>query len=191
MTENNNKTPRCEITVRRPNGTVEVIVNPKIPYMTEYLWKRCVKLNREAGNGEYLSYKNIPAAPPVKPEPPKATIFLSMRGWGDYSNLEWRGDINRPDADILAECRHLLETGHDVDDPNQSDADILAKIAEAREKIAAPVPAETTETCKCDRCGKEISAASAHTHTVTWSNGWRIQESYCDACHALKKAMRG
>jgi hypothetical protein len=64
-------------------------------------------------------------------------IYLSSRGWGDYSPCEWVGDITRPDADILAECKHLLITEHDVDRYNLTDVEIMAKITEARDKWAA------------------------------------------------------
>ena len=37
------------------------------------------------------------------------TIYLSSRGWGDFSPCEWRGDITRPDTEILAECRDRLD----------------------------------------------------------------------------------
>ena len=60
------------------------------------------------------------------------TIYLSSRGWGDYSSCEWTGDITRPDAEILAECKHLLTTGYDVDQHNQPDDEIMAKIAKSR-----------------------------------------------------------
>lgn len=66
------------------------------------------------------------------------SIYLSSRGWGDYSSLNWVGDIRKADADILAESRDLLANGHDVDTPHISDADILTKINEARKKNAAP-----------------------------------------------------
>ena len=66
------------------------------------------------------------------------TIYLSSRGWGDYSSCEWSGDITRPDAEILAECKHNLTTEQDVDKPDQSDAEILAKITEARAKYNTP-----------------------------------------------------
>jgi hypothetical protein len=64
-------------------------------------------------------------------------IHLSSRGWGDYSSLEWQGDITRADAEILAECRHALTTGHDVDCPDQTDAEILDVIHKARAKWKA------------------------------------------------------
>ncbi len=76
-------------------------------------------------------------------------IFLSTRGWGDYSNVEWRGDITRPNEEILEECKTALENGYDVDFPDQSDEELLKKIVEAREKWegkeAAKKEAETAE----------------------------------------------
>ena len=62
------------------------------------------------------------------------TIYLSSRGRGDYSPVEWRGDITRPVNEILEECRKALETGFDVDNPNQSDAELMANIVAAHEK---------------------------------------------------------
>lgn len=67
-----------------------------------------------------------------------ARIYLSSRGWGDYSSLDWTGDITRSDTDILSECKKLLIDGHDVDKRNQSDADILKLIQEARAEWSAP-----------------------------------------------------
>jgi len=65
-------------------------------------------------------------------------IYLSSRGWGDFSPVEWIGDITRPDADILAECRQLLINGYDVDNTNQSHTEILALITAARSKWSTP-----------------------------------------------------
>lgn len=59
-------------------------------------------------------------------------IYLSSRGWGDYSPVEWHGDITRPDADIVTECKYLLATNYDVDNATQSDEQILDKIIKAR-----------------------------------------------------------
>lgn len=64
----------------------------------------------------------------------EVTIYLSSCGWGDYSPVEWTGDITRPDAEILAECKTGLATGYDVDEPGQTDDQILARITSAREK---------------------------------------------------------
>lgn len=63
-----------------------------------------------------------------------ARIYLSSRGWGDYSACECVCDITLPDDEILAECKHALATGHDVDQPNQTDEEIMSKIKDARDK---------------------------------------------------------
>jgi hypothetical protein len=62
------------------------------------------------------------------------TIYLSSRGWGDFSPVEWHGNITRPDAEILAECRSALDNGHDVDKSNPTDEELLKTIQSAREK---------------------------------------------------------
>lgn len=83
------------------------------------------------------------------------TIYLSSRGWGDYSPCEWIGDITRPDAEILAECRKALVMGHDVDQRGQTDDEILAKIAKARDQyLTAPerkAAREAAETADIQR----------------------------------------
>ncbi len=61
-------------------------------------------------------------------------IYLSSRGWGDFSPVEWRGDITRQEADILTECKALLKNSHDVDQRNQTDDKLLGRIRTAREK---------------------------------------------------------
>lgn len=128
----------CEVTIRRPNGDIETVVLPpeKFPALNEVLFEKMRKANRAAGRGEVLSYLNVHAAGPAAAVAPKASIELSTRGMSEYPALAWIGDISRPDADILAECRRLLALGRDVDDRDQSDADILAKIAAARRALA-------------------------------------------------------
>ena len=75
------------------------------------------------------------------------TIYLSSRGWGDFSPLEWAGDIRKPDADIMDECKKLLQNGYDVDMPNIADDELINKINQARIKHLTPkvTEAETTE----------------------------------------------
>jgi len=61
-------------------------------------------------------------------------IYLSSRGWGDYSSLKWVGDITKPDSEILAECKTKLQNGYDVDNRNQTDSELLDKIRAGRKK---------------------------------------------------------
>jgi hypothetical protein len=73
------------------------------------------------------------------------SIYLSSRGWGDYSPCTWTGDITRPDAEILSECRQALASAIDVDRKNLTDTDLLHLIVDARVKRSAPrqEPVET------------------------------------------------
>jgi hypothetical protein len=85
-------------------------------------------------------------------------IYLSSRGWGDFSPLEWCGDIARPDAEILAECRRLIETGHDVDS-NPTDNEIVASIHAAREKLeAAPARKAAREAEEAEDIARKIAS---------------------------------
>lgn len=52
---------KAEITIRRPNGTIEVVCNPEITYITDQLFSRIKKANQDAGRGECLSYRNVDA----------------------------------------------------------------------------------------------------------------------------------
>lgn len=90
------------------------------------------------------------------------SIHLSSRGWGDYSSLTWHGDITRPDSEILAECRKALASANDVDQPNQSDNELIGKIVSARTQWAGK-PAREAEEIRyreslkingcCPKCG--------------------------------------
>lgn len=96
-------------------------------------------------NGLWLGDEDMWASHPLKEVQKQETaekaeikrrtvrIYLSSRGWGDYSACDWIGDITRPDSEILAECKNILTTEHDVDKPNQSDDELLLKITQARE----------------------------------------------------------
>lgn len=67
----------------------------------------------------------------------RLTIYLSSRGWGDYSPVEWVGDRRRPTSEIVEECQNLLKSGHDVDRSIQTDLEITALVLEAKRKSAA------------------------------------------------------
>jgi hypothetical protein len=52
---------KAEVTVKRPDGTVETIVHPKIDYFTPALFDRFRQAMKDAGRGAALSYHNIDA----------------------------------------------------------------------------------------------------------------------------------
>jgi hypothetical protein len=101
--------------------------------------------------GDYAEYKNRPeiiAAEKAKADHERRTvkIYLSSRGWGDYSPVEWIGDITRPTNEILAECREALEKGYDVDTPDKADTDIIMDIEAAQNRYNnQPVPVKEPE----------------------------------------------
>lgn len=62
----------------------------------------------------------------------KIKIHISSRGWGDYTPVEWTGAVDTPTATILTESKQLLANGHDVDERNQTDSELIEKINEAK-----------------------------------------------------------
>jgi len=89
----------------------------------------------------------------------QVSIYLSSCGWGDYSACEWVGDITRPDSEILFECRQRLDGGHDVDQVNQTDKNILAKIIQARAVWEnAPARKAAREEAEKEDLRRKISA---------------------------------
>lgn len=68
-------------------------------------------------------------------------VYVSSRGWGDYSGITWRGNADRPTDEVASECRRMMAESNDVDDINQSDATLALKIevakAESAKKLAA------------------------------------------------------
>jgi len=120
----------------------------KAKKFTEIEAKYFVKLGQNENGlwaGDEDNYQNHPAykiemeklkACEIE-EAKKVRIFLSSRGWGDYSSLEWSGDITRPESDILEECKKEFETGHDVDS-KYNEEEVLKSIRVAKAKHAAP-----------------------------------------------------
>jgi len=101
----------------------------------------------------------------------RVTIYLSSRGWGDYSPCEWIGDITRPDVEILAECKAELAGGHDVDEHRQSDEQILSKITAARAKWEG-APARDAARAKAEKEDIERKKATGYCFNCeTWCDG--------------------
>lgn len=98
------------------------------------------------------------------------TIHLSGRGWGDYSPVEWTGDIRRPDTEIIAECRELLDNASDVDEP-QADEQIAGKLAQARAALQAELDSQQAHKDRiaalqadAKRTGKPVEIRRWMTH---------------------------
>jgi len=52
---------KCEVTIERPDGTVEIVIHGKIDYMTDGMLKAANKAMEAAGRGRFVSYRNIEA----------------------------------------------------------------------------------------------------------------------------------
>lgn len=97
------------------------------------MWNNQIGLYQDEIDAVVAAEEEIRVAIKLKAER-TIRITLSTRGWGDFEPVKWVGDKDTPDAQILAECRHLLDTEHDVDNRNQSDEEIIALIHSARAK---------------------------------------------------------
>lgn len=52
---------KVEITVKRPNGEIEIIIHPKIDWMNDQIFAQMNKAMKDAGRGVCLKYRNIDA----------------------------------------------------------------------------------------------------------------------------------
>ena len=97
-------------------------------------------------------------------------IYLSSRGWGDYSSCEWVGDITRTNDVILAECKNLL-TQIDVDKPNQSDEELVGRIRKARADWEdAPARGAEREAAKAGDIRRKVETGYCF-YCGTWCYG--------------------
>jgi len=91
-------------------------------------------------------------------EAKRREVYLSSRGWGDYSPVSWYGDITRPDADILTECQELLAAGHDVDRRNLTDDEILGSIRKIKKEYADEIAEAEAGKDKAAKLQAELDA---------------------------------
>ena len=55
-------TPRkCEVTIKRPDGTIETMIHPKVDHMNDKMFVAANKAMAAAGRGQFVSYRNIDA----------------------------------------------------------------------------------------------------------------------------------
>ena len=138
---------------------------------------------------EWYSRPDVIAAERKKraEEAKQVTIYLSSRGWGDFSGVEWSGDITRPKSEILKECRSLLESGTDVDNRNQPDDEIIVKIEQAKNNYSAKIAKmqeeakaieerearrkECSMTTRLEKVKDEGGITTTAHHTVTLPTG--------------------
>ena len=111
-------------------------------------------------------------------------IYISSRGWGEFSPVEWIGDASTPTYVIIAEARKLMADSNDVDSINQSDDELSATIEKAKashnlKKAEATAKAkeitDAIETAKAT--GKAVVIS---TWTTTSCHNGNDDECSCD-----------
>lgn len=139
-----NKKENVEEIFEVAKGTETLYVLANISFACIVASRRQAKLNEQLAPEGLVYVASHPLLTPEEESAKKelekhtAKIRLSSRGWGDYSPCEWIGDTRRADVEIVAECKNLLATRHDVDEPIQSDGTILKLLNQARAQIANP-----------------------------------------------------
>lgn len=108
------------------------------------------------------------------------TVHLSTCGWGDFSSVEWSGDVDTPVEQIVAECQKMLQGGHDVDFANQTDAEIVAKIEEAKAQRVAKLQNQDEAYTEAQAI---VDSTTAHTKQVAKQCGFDAEQLHDDIDH--------
>jgi hypothetical protein len=103
---------KCEVTIQRPDGSVETIIHPKIDYMTDNILAQMRAAMSNAGRGQILSYRNIDAIVDME----ERDYHVSCERCGRmidtrtaYSQIE-RYNGARVIAHYCDDCRQILTT---------------------------------------------------------------------------------
>ncbi len=83
-----------------------------------------------------MLWKIVEAIKPIEQERAREiTVNLSSRGWGDYSPVTWIGSSKTDSADYLSQARERLANAYDVDQPNQTDDELMDKFDRAVKSV--------------------------------------------------------
>ncbi len=106
---------KCEVTIKRPDGTVEICIHPKIDYMTDGIFKAANKAMATAGKGQFVSYRNIDAVIELEEadyQGPCERCGTKVDSRTAYSQLEWSrfgGKKVQVQAHYCESCRKVLQ----------------------------------------------------------------------------------
>lgn len=123
-----------------------------------------------------------------KIEERKVSIYLASRGWGDYSGVEWSGDITRPTAEILAACKAKLEAATDVD-IMPTDAEIETMIRAARERWHAKRARQQAAAAHIEECKRRAKETGAKVEIRSYSTDCQDPDEECSLDIATEWAM--
>ena len=106
---------KCEVTIKRPDGTVETLIHPKVDCMTDGMLKAANKAMAAAGKGQFVSYRNIDAVVEMEDSDymgPCERCGDTVDSRTAYSQLEWSrfgGKKVRVKAHYCEGCRRTLQ----------------------------------------------------------------------------------
>ena len=86
----------CEVTVRRPNGTIETLIHPKITWMNDDLLLRVNEQMTLAGRGQVISYRNIQEE--VSLEFQREQICCKISAADEMATESWSREFHRTDG---------------------------------------------------------------------------------------------
>lgn len=106
---------KCEVTIKRPDGTTETIIHPKVDYMNDTMLKAANKAMEAAGKGQFISYRNIDAVTEME----EIDYMGPCNRCGDtvdsrvaYNQMEWTrfaGQKVKVIAHYCDSCRRTLQ----------------------------------------------------------------------------------
>lgn len=106
---------KCEVTIQRPDGTVETMIHPKVDYMNDAMLKAANKAMAAAGKGQFVSYRNIDAVVEMEEsdyQGPCERCGAKVDSRTAYSQLEWTrigGKKVRVKTHYCESCRKVLQ----------------------------------------------------------------------------------
>ena len=106
---------KCEVTIERPDGTIEILTHPKVDYMTDGMLKAANKAMAAAGKGQFVSYRNIDAVIEMEDadyQGPCERCGTKVDSRTAYSQLEWArfsGKKVQVKAYYCEGCRRTLQ----------------------------------------------------------------------------------
>lgn len=106
---------KCEVTIERPDGTIETVIHPKVDYMNNAMLKAANKAMAAAGKGRFVSYRNIDAVIEMEESDymgPCTRCCETVDYRVAYKQLEWTrlgGQKVKVQAHYCEGCRRTLQ----------------------------------------------------------------------------------
>jgi hypothetical protein len=116
------------------------------------------------------------------------TISLVTRGWGDYGMVEWSGDITRPTAEIVAECRARLDRDAEKDH-DMTDDEIAREVESAKAQWAAKNAKREAAAAHVEECKRRARETGARVEIRHYATDCHDAKEECSLDIATEWAM--